>query len=88
MNHKETFRQGLKGPMLDLDLYTKDWGFDLKDIKADVYLYYGDADKNVSLNMGKYYYELIPNSSLTVYSNEGHLSAITHQEEMLEELAS
>jgi pimeloyl-ACP methyl ester carboxylesterase len=87
VNHKETFRQGRKGPTLDLYLYTKDWGFDLQDITANVYLYYGDADKNVSLNMGKYYHEQISKSTLTIYPNEGHLSAITHQEEMLEQLS-
>lgn len=51
-NFKEAFRTGYKGAELDLKLYTHDWGFNLKDIKTKVYLWYGEDDKNVSLNMG------------------------------------
>ena len=88
VNNKEIFRQGLFGPMLDLYLYTKDWKFNLKDIRAKVYLFYGDADRNVSLAMGKYYHKHIPKSTLTIYANEGHLSAITHVEEIFKTLVS
>lgn len=86
-NHKETFRQGINGPMADLDLYTRDWGIEFDDIKTKVYLYYGEEDKNVSLNMGKFYHRHIPDSVLKVYPKEGHLCAVTHQEEILKELS-
>jgi len=85
---KEAFRQGIKGPALDLKLYTKDWGFDLGKIKSKVYLFYGADDKNVSLNMGKYYASKIPNSKLVVYPDEGHFIQITHAEEILKTLTS
>lgn len=83
---KEAFRQGCAGPEHDLKLYTTDWGFDLKDIRSTVFLWYGSDDKNVSLNMGKYYKRKVPNSTLTVYSGEGHLISLTHAEDILRTL--
>lgn len=85
-NFKEAFRQGYKAAEQDLILYTKDWGFNIKDIKVPVYLWYGGDDRNVSLNMGKYYHSQIKNSKLKVYPNEGHLIPRSHIEEILEVL--
>jgi pimeloyl-ACP methyl ester carboxylesterase len=81
--YREAFRQGPKGPELDLKLYSDDWNFDLRKIRAKVFLFYGEADKNVPLVMGKYYKKLIPNSVLKVYPDEGHLISRTHIEEIL-----
>lgn len=83
---KETFRQGIKGPRLDLKLYTENWGFKLKDIKTRVYLWYGALDKKVSLAMGKYYSSQIPKSKLVIYPDEGHFCGINHEEEILKQL--
>ncbi len=82
----EAFRQGIKGPALDWKLYTGDWGFDLKDINVPVYLWYGAKDKNVSLNMGKYYHAQIPNSRLFIEPNGGHLFRVKKEEEILRTL--
>lgn len=82
-NYREAFRTGYKGAALDLQLYTHPWGLDVNDIKAKVYLWYGEDDKNVTLAMGKYYATHIPRSVLTVYPNEGHLISITHAEQIL-----
>lgn len=85
---KDAFRQGYKGPELDLKLYTTDWKFDLKDIRAKVYLWYGRDDQNVSLNMGKYYASQISKSTLKIYPGEGHLISVTHAEEILKTLTT
>lgn len=87
-NYKEAFRTGYAGVELDLKLYTTDWKFNIKDIRAKVYLWYGEVDKNVSLNMGKYYAAQIPNSKLTVYPKEGHLILRAHAEEIIKTLMS
>lgn len=83
---REAFRQGFLGPRLDLKLYTTDWKFDLKDIRAKVFLWYGESDENVSLNMGKYYASQIPKSKLKIYLREGHLISVTHAQEILKTL--
>lgn len=82
----EAFKQGKRGCAKDLQLYTHDWGFDLHDIKSKVFLWYGDADKNVSVNMGKYYASQIPNSKLVIYPNEGHFIIKTHANEIVKTL--
>lgn len=85
---KEAYRQGIKGPALDLKIYTDDWGFKLSDIKTNVYLWYGAKDKNVSLNMGKYYQSQIPNSELFINENGGHLFRKNCEEEIIRSLMS
>ncbi len=82
-NTLEAFRQGWQGAAQDLTIYSTDWGFDVRDIHMPVKLWYGEADQNVSLNMGKYYATHIPKNTLKVYKGEGHLIAITHAEEIL-----
>lgn len=83
---RDAFRTGYKGVELDLKLYTTNWSFNLKDIKAKVYLWYGEDDKNVSIKMGRYYASQIPNSKLIVYSGEGHMVTRTHIKEILKTL--
>lgn len=85
-NYREAFRQGYRGVEQDLELYTKDWGFDLSKIKVPAFLFYGEDDRNVSLNMGRYYHSQIKGSKLKVYPGEGHLISRTHVEEILKQL--
>lgn len=86
INYQEAFRNGYKGVELDLKLYTHNWGFNLKDIKTKVYLWYGEDDKNVPVKMGKYYASQIKNSKLIIYPGEGHLISRTHAEEIIKAL--
>ncbi len=85
-NFQEAFRQGYKGPEHDLKLYTTEWGFDVRNIVGETYLWYGSKDQNVSLNMGKYYAKEIPKDRLIIYPGEGHLISITHAEEIFKTL--
>lgn len=81
----DAFNQGIKGPAWDLYLYTKDWGFDLRDITTKVYLWYGASDRNAPLAMGKYYASQIPGSKLMILDG-GHLSRKKHMEEIIKTL--
>ncbi len=85
-SRQEAFKQGIKAAAQDLKIYTDNWGFDLRKIKIPVYLWYGDADKSVSLNMGKYLSSQISESKLKIYPNEGHYLHVNHAEEILREL--
>ena len=85
-NYREAFRQGYRGPEWDLKLYAGDWGYRVGDIKTKTYLWYGAADRNVSLNMGKYYAAHIRGSKLKIYQGEGHLISVTHAKEILKTL--
>jgi pimeloyl-ACP methyl ester carboxylesterase len=85
---KEAFRQGRAGAAHDLKVYTDDWGFDLRDIQTPVYLWYGAKDQNVSLNMGKYYRDHIPESTLFIDADGGHLSRNQYEEKILKTLTT
>lgn len=69
----EAYRQGIQGTAKDLELYIHDWGFNLDDITVTVDLWYGEDDKNVSVEMGKHYNKCIPKSNLRVLPETGHL---------------
>lgn len=83
---KEAFKQGIKGPSEELRVYTDEWGFNLKDIKAKVFLWYGAKDKCAPLNMGKYYESQIPGSRLFIDEDGGHLARYKFEEKILKEL--
>ncbi|MCL5797324.1 MAG: alpha/beta hydrolase [Patescibacteria group bacterium] len=83
---KGAFRQGIRGPELELKIYTDDWGFKVKDIKAKVYLWYGAKDKCVSINMGKYYNLHIKGSKLFIDPDGVHLSRYKFEEKILKKL--
>jgi pimeloyl-ACP methyl ester carboxylesterase len=85
---KEAFRQGIKGAEDELRVYTDDWGFKVKDIKAKVYLWYGAKDKCVSLNMARYYKSNIPNSKLFIDKNGGHLARYKFEDKILKVLTN
>jgi pimeloyl-ACP methyl ester carboxylesterase len=86
INYREAFRQGYRGPELDLKLFTTDWGFDVSDIRLKTFLWYGACDQNVSQAMGRYYHSNIRGSTLTMFPGEGHLIADVHAPEILKTL--
>ena len=86
---KEAFRSGLDGAVYEEKIYTKPWGFDLKDIPSElqVYVWHGDMDVFVPSSFGRKMCELIPNCKGFFFTNEGHLSVgINHIDEILETL--
>lgn len=81
---KDAFRSGTKGPAHDFNLYSKPWGFDLKDIKNKIILYHGELDVNVPIRMAKEISNQLPNCEVNFYKNEGHLSVLINKlEEIL-----
>jgi len=87
----EAFRQGSKGAYYEGKIYAKSWGFNLEDIspKLNVYLWHGDADKNVPIAMGRGMCKLISNCEGKFYPGEGHYSTIfNYYEDIIKALTS
>jgi pimeloyl-ACP methyl ester carboxylesterase len=83
-NVVEAFRNGSRGAVCELLLYTRPWGFALKDIATRVELWHGEEDRSVPSTMGRYQAQAIPNCRAIFYPGEGHFSlAINHMEEIL-----
>lgn len=83
----EAFRQGNEAVVQEWRLYVRDWGFELKDIRVPIQLWYGDQDKMTPKYRGFYLEKELPQAHLSLLPNEGHFSLIrNHQETILREL--
>ena len=81
----ESFRQGAQGVLHELYLFAQPWGFSLRDINVQVYLWQGGEDGTVPPSMGKFIAEQLPVCQYHFWSSEGHFSlAIDHGATFLE----
>ncbi len=86
-NIVEAFRRGSCGAAYELLLYSRPWGFLLKDIALPVDLWHGEEDRSVPPSMGRYQASAIRQCHAIFYPQEGHFSlAINHMEEILSRL--
>jgi pimeloyl-ACP methyl ester carboxylesterase len=74
LNIKEAFRQGTRGAIQDMQLYSRDWGFLLRDISGHVDIWHGDADDIVPVSHGQYLHQHLPDSTFTVLPGQAHFS--------------
>lgn len=79
----EALRQGVRGAARDAKLDYRPWGFDLKDIKKEVYLWHGELDVNMPEAVARHVARGLPNCRATFYPNDGHALLATHGEEIL-----
>jgi pimeloyl-ACP methyl ester carboxylesterase len=84
----EMFRSGNRGALWDARAFACPWEFRVEDIRMKVYLWYGEADGNVPLQMGEYYKRAIPECGATFYPGEGHFIMYSRAEEILRTLIS
>jgi pimeloyl-ACP methyl ester carboxylesterase len=65
---------GLRAPVSDLVLFSRDWGFSLADIEVPVKFWNGDADGIVPLSHGEVQAGLVPGAELVVCPGGGHFA--------------
>jgi pimeloyl-ACP methyl ester carboxylesterase len=77
----ETFRQGIVGASLEMQLILKPWGFDLTQIKlkCPITIWQGGFDKQVPVAHAEIYARLISNAKLHFFKQEGHISLLTNK---------
>ena len=81
---REAFCHGARGANQEAGLYASPWGFDLRDISAEVHLWHGEQDLNVPVIVGRHVAKAIPNCQATFLEDEGHLTLpLNHMEEIL-----
>jgi pimeloyl-ACP methyl ester carboxylesterase len=84
----ESCRQGTRGPVWDVRLMARPWGFDLAAITVPVLLWQGERDRNVPAAHGRYLAGAIPTCRAKFFPDEAHLSLpLNHQREILGALA-
>lgn len=82
----EAFRQGSDGAADDMVLLGRPWGFSLRDIQPEVYLWQGECDTLVPPAMGRWQAEQIPHCHATMLPGEGHLLIIDRMPDLIEAL--
>jgi pimeloyl-ACP methyl ester carboxylesterase len=80
----ESFRPGAAGAAWELVLLGRPWGFSLREIKQEVYLWQGEADTLVPPAMGRYLAQEIPHCHARMLPGEGHLLVIDHMTDLIE----
>jgi pimeloyl-ACP methyl ester carboxylesterase len=79
----------LKGVSHVTRLYSKSWGFDLKEIPKTVkfFLWHGEQDMSVPVSMAKKFCQNLPNCTGKFLEGEGHFSTfVNHFEEIINTL--
>lgn len=76
-------RQPLRAPASDIVLFTRPWGFSVRDITVPVKWWHGDSDNIVPLSHGELMVKLIPDAELFVRPGESHLGGFAAAEEVL-----
>lgn len=79
----EAFRQGGDGPAHDMVLLARPWGFAVRDIEPEVYLWQGGADTLVPPAMGRYLEGQIPRCHARLLPGEGHLLIIDRMPDLI-----
>jgi pimeloyl-ACP methyl ester carboxylesterase len=78
----------LHAPVYDLVLFTREWGFSVRDVTVPIRFWHGDADHIVPLAHGKQLAALVPSSELRIRPGESHLGSLDAAEEVLAALLS
>jgi pimeloyl-ACP methyl ester carboxylesterase len=90
--HKEMFlddllnsgRHGMRAAAYDAILFTRWWGFSVRDLRVPVTWWQGDEDNIVPLAHAEHIVQLIPNAELRVRHGDGHLGGLGIAEEVLD----
>jgi pimeloyl-ACP methyl ester carboxylesterase len=85
---QEAFRQGSLGGGWDNVSWIGAWDFSLDAVQCPVLLWYGDEDLMAPPSFGNWLAAHLPNAQLTMRQGYGHLAAIEHLPEMLDELTA
>ncbi len=73
-------------PINDLLLFTRDWGFELGDVRVPVRWWHGADDHIVPVAHGRHVVERLPDATLTVIDGESHLGGLGIAQDVVETL--
>jgi pimeloyl-ACP methyl ester carboxylesterase len=79
---------GLQSVTIDVTLFTRHWGFSVRDIEVPVRFWHGDADHIVPLDHAQHMADLVPDSDLVVRPEESHLGSLVVGDEAVRTVLS
>jgi len=77
-------RHGMRAAVYDAVLFTRYWGFSVRDLTMPVTWWQGDDDNIVPLAHAEHIVQLIPEAELRVLEGAGHLGGLGIPEEVLD----
>jgi pimeloyl-ACP methyl ester carboxylesterase len=80
---REGARQGVGGLVDDWIALSLPWGFAFADVKVPVVVWHGELDHLVGPAHAHYFSAVLPNSTLVLYPQEGHLLLLQHWSDIL-----
>ncbi len=84
---RSTARQ-VHAPVLDVVLFTRPWGFSLRDVRVPIRFWHGDADHIVPLSHAEHMVARVEQADLLVRPGESHLGTLDAGREIFEFLLS
>jgi pimeloyl-ACP methyl ester carboxylesterase len=75
---RESMLHGTQGCIQDYRIFGASWGFDLEEITAPTFIWEGTEDHTGPPAYREYLHAHIPNSTITLVPDEGHLSLLPH----------
>jgi pimeloyl-ACP methyl ester carboxylesterase len=75
---KESMRHGTNGCLQDYRIFGAPWGFDLEEITVPVHIWEGSDDHTGPPEYRQFLLRHLPQATLTLVPNEGHLSLLPH----------
>jgi pimeloyl-ACP methyl ester carboxylesterase len=84
---REALRAGSEGASHELGVLARPWNFDVTAVRMPCYLWHGDQDNTVPVEMGRRLASLIPGCHATFLPDEGHFSLpLRHSDAVLKAL--
>ena len=80
----EGMKQGTKGIIHEYKIFASSWGFNLHEISPNVKMFICAGDQDPNSLFVQPFSNVIPNTTIKIFENEGHLSTtINHAEEII-----
>jgi pimeloyl-ACP methyl ester carboxylesterase len=84
---REALRQGTRGALHELILFSRPWDVPLGEIRMPVQLWHGEADAQVPLAIARRLAAALPDCRASFVAGAGHLWVLGHLDEVLAALA-
>lgn len=77
-------RYGLRGPVYDLALFGRPWGFSPRDIRVPIRIWHGDADTIVPISHSEHLASVLPDAEMHVSPGLGHFAGFCNMPAVLD----
>ncbi|MBA3881242.1 MAG: alpha/beta hydrolase [Chthoniobacterales bacterium] len=86
---RRAWRGSARGVVADAEIYSKPWGFELREVGVPVRLWHGTKDRTFSVRVATEVAAQIPNCNLRIIQGAGHYSLpIRHIGQILQDLCA